>query len=98
MISPAGGRPGQPPGPPVWAWHAVAAAGALAAIAVLAVYSAAMFVAAAALAAGAGGMAEWESQLRSRGRPSDLGGLLTTVLAVSFVMILVLTLADNGRR
>jgi hypothetical protein len=56
-----------------------------------------MFIAAGVLAAAAAGMAEREALLRGRGRASDLGGLLTTVLAVSFVMILILAVAGSGR-
>ena len=56
-----------------------------------------MFIAAGVLAAGAAGMAEWEALLRGRGRASYLGGMLTAVLAVAFVMILALALADSGR-
>jgi hypothetical protein len=97
VITPADTRPGRAPGPPAWLWHAAAVAGALAAIVVLSVYSTAVFVTAGVLAAGAAGMAEWEALLRGRGRASEVGGLLTTVLAVSFVMILILAVADSGR-
>lgn len=98
MTPAAGPRPtGRVPGPPVWAWHAAAAVMALAATVVLATYSTHAFIAAGVLAAGAAGMAEWEALLRGRGRASDVGGLLTTVLAVSFVMILVLALVDRVR-
>jgi len=98
VTSPDGLRLGQPAGPPVWMWHATAAVGALAAIVVLAACSTAMFITAGVLAVGAAGMAEWEALLRGRGRASDVRGLLTTVLAVSFVMIPGPGVADSGRR
>jgi hypothetical protein len=65
---------------------------------VLALHLSAAFIIAGVLACGAAAIAYHEGQLRRDGRASDLGSLLTTVLAVSSVMMLILAVAGYGRR
>jgi heme/copper-type cytochrome/quinol oxidase subunit 3 len=84
-------------GPPAPFWQAVAAVAALAAAATLGLHPNAQFVAAGLLAAGAACTAWYEALLRRRNRSSDIGGLITTVLAVCFVLVCVLGLAARIR-
>ena len=90
-------QPG-PSWPPPPFWVAVAAVAALAAAGIPEIGAGVQFVAAALLAAGAAGTAWGEALLRRRGRFSDIGGLLTTVLLVSSFMVCMLGLAAGSSR
>lgn len=74
-------------------WVAVTAVAALAAIGIPEIGPGIQFVLAGLLAAGAAGAAWGEALLRRRGRFSDVGGLITTVLAVTSLMTCVLGVA-----
>jgi len=84
--------------PPAPFWEGVTAVAALAAAGIPEIGSGVQFVLAGLLAAGAAGTAWCEALLRRRGRSSDIGGLITTVLAVSSAMTCILGLAAGGSR
>ena len=85
-----------PSWPPAPFWEGVAAVAALAAAGVPEIGGGGQFVAAGLLAAGAAGTAWGEALLRRRGRFSDIGGLITTVLLVSSFMVCVLGVAAGS--
>jgi hypothetical protein len=76
----------------------VTAVAALAAIGIPEIGPGVQFILAGVLAGGAAGAAWCEGLLRRRGRPSDIGGLITTVLAVSSVITCVLGAAAGSSR
>jgi hypothetical protein len=84
--------------PPPPFWEGVTAVAALAAIGIPEIGPGVQFVLAGLLAGGAAGAAWCEALLRRRGRSSDIGGLITTVLAVSSVMTCVLGVAAGSSR
>jgi hypothetical protein len=75
--------PSRPPAP---FWAGVTAVAALGAIGIPEIGAGIQFVIAGLLAAGAASTAWAEALLRRRGRSSDVGGLITTVLAVACVV------------
>ena len=81
--------------PPAPFWEGVTAVAALAAIGIPEIRPGVQFALAGLLAADAAGTAWAEALLRRRGRSSDIGGLITTVLAVSSVMTCILGVAAN---
>jgi hypothetical protein len=90
-------RPG-PSWPPAPFWEGVAAVAALAAAGIPEIGAGLQFAAAGLLAAIAAGASWSEAILRRRGRFSDIGGLVTTVLLVSSFMVCVLGLAAGNSR
>jgi hypothetical protein len=76
----------------------VTAVAALAAAGIPEIGPGVQFVLAGLLAAGAAGTALAEALLRRRGRYSDIGGLITTVLVVSCVMTCFLGAAAGSSR
>ena len=85
-----------PSWPPAPFWEGVTAVAALAAVGIAEIGPGVQFAVAGLLAAGAAGAAWCEALLRRRGRSSDIGGLITTVLAVSCVMTCILGLAAGS--
>ena len=87
-----------PSWPPAPFWQAVAAVAALAAAGIPEIGAGVQFVTAGLLAGFAAGTAWGEALLRRRGRLSDIGGLITTVLLVSSFMVCMLGLAAGSSR
>lgn len=81
--------------PPAAFWVVVTAVAALAAVGIPEIGPGIQFVLA-GLLAGAAGTAWCEALLRRRGRFSDIGGLMTTVLAVTSVMTCILGVAAGN--